>query len=173
MAAVDFGQRPVAGLAGCIELLHKPRAGQALELAAELEHVDADSVDYSGIARVDETPAICLRDRVGPVMPLADFDDPQALRARFEKLCSGGAGSGSLPGLTQLPFERTGENAGRRVSASFKEPSEAPLFADHFPRRPVFPGGLLMHLNLQFAEVVADEMPPPRGVGGCRLPFGI
>ena len=31
MAAVDFGQRPVAGLAGCIKLLHEPRAGQVLE----------------------------------------------------------------------------------------------------------------------------------------------
>jgi len=32
MAAVDFGQRPVAGLAGCIDLLHEPRAGQVLKV---------------------------------------------------------------------------------------------------------------------------------------------
>jgi 3-hydroxymyristoyl/3-hydroxydecanoyl-(acyl carrier protein) dehydratase len=35
------------------------------------------------------------------------------------------------------------------------------LFADHFPRRPVFPGSLLMHLNLQLGRVLANEMPPP------------
>ena len=56
MAAVDFGQRPVAGLAGSIELLHEPRAGQVLELAADLEQVDAESVEYRGTAHVDGTP---------------------------------------------------------------------------------------------------------------------
>jgi hypothetical protein len=37
MAAVEFGQRPVAGLAGSIELLGEPRPGQVLELAAGLD----------------------------------------------------------------------------------------------------------------------------------------
>jgi 3-hydroxymyristoyl/3-hydroxydecanoyl-(acyl carrier protein) dehydratase len=161
MAAVDFGQRPVAGLAGSTELVQQPQPGQVLELTADLESVDAECVAYNGMARVDGTPVIRLKDCVGPMVPLADFDDPQALRARFEELCGDGAGSGSFPGLPQLPFERTGGNAGRWVSASFQVPAEAPLFADHFPRRPVFPGSLLMHLNLQLARVLANEMPPP------------
>jgi len=161
MAAVEFGQRPVAGLAGAIELCQQPRPGQVLQLAADLENVDAESVEYRGTARVDGTPVICLEDCVGPMVPLADFDDPQALRARFEELSGGGAESGSFPGLPQLPFERTAGSAGRWVSASFQVPAEAPLFADHFPRRPVFPGSLLMHLNLQLATLLANEMPPP------------
>jgi 3-hydroxyacyl-[acyl-carrier-protein] dehydratase len=40
-------------------------------------------------------------------------------------------------------------------------PASAPLFADHFPRRPVFPGTLLMHMNLQLAAALAAELPPP------------
>lgn len=161
MAAVEFGQRPVAGLAGVIHLIRQPQPGQVLDLAADLESVDADSVQYSGTAHVDGTPVICLKDCVGPMVPLADFDDPHALRARFEELCGGGAESGGFPGLPQLPFERTAGSAGQWVSASFQVPAEAPLFADHFPRRPVFPGSLLMHLSLQLATVLANEMPPP------------
>ena len=161
MAAVNFGQRPVAGLAGSIELLHAPRPGQVLELAAAVEHVDAESVEYRGTAHVDGTPVMRLHDCVGPMMPLADFDDPQKLRARFEELCRTGAVAGTFPGLPQMTFARTGGSAGQSVSATFQVPSEAPLFADHFPRRPIFPGSLLMHLNLQLGAVLASEIPPP------------
>jgi 3-hydroxymyristoyl/3-hydroxydecanoyl-(acyl carrier protein) dehydratase len=161
MAAVDFGQRPVAGLAGSIELARQPRAGQVLELTADVENVDAESVQYNGTAHVDGTPVICLKDCVGPMMGLAEFDDPQALRTRYHDLCKGTASTGGFPGLPQLAFERTGGDAGRSVSASFRVPSEAPFFADHFPRRPVFPGSLLMHLNLQLGAVLASEIPLP------------
>ena len=40
MAAVGFSHRPVAGIAGSIELLSAVRPGQNLDLAAELESVD-------------------------------------------------------------------------------------------------------------------------------------
>jgi 3-hydroxymyristoyl/3-hydroxydecanoyl-(acyl carrier protein) dehydratase len=211
MAAVNFDQRPVAGLAGCIELFPAPRAGQVLELAADLENVDADSVEYNGTAHVDGRLVMRLQDCVGPMMPLADFDDPQALRKRFEELCQSAAdlkgspepailslwsrppglpvcgASGSAaerdvpptgrpeacpttatmriagPELPQLTLERTGGDPGRHISATFQVPSEAPLFADHFPRRHVFPGSLLMHLNLQLGAALASEIAPPPG----------
>jgi 3-hydroxymyristoyl/3-hydroxydecanoyl-(acyl carrier protein) dehydratase len=163
MAAVNFDQRPVAGLAGCLELFPAPRAGQVLELAADLENVDADSVEYNGTAHVDGRLVMRLQDCVGPMMRLADFDDPQALRKRFEELCQSGASPRSLPDLPQLTLERTGGDPGRHISATFQVPSEAPLFADHFPRRHVFPGSLLMHLNLQLGAALASEIAPPSG----------
>jgi 3-hydroxymyristoyl/3-hydroxydecanoyl-(acyl carrier protein) dehydratase len=163
MAAVNFDQRPVAGLAGGIELLLAPRAGQVLELAADLEHVDAESVEYSGTAHLDGKPVIRLRDCIGPMLPLADFDDPRAVRERFEVLCRTGAGSGGFPGLPRLTLDRTGGEPGRGVSGAVQVPSAAPLFADHFPRRPVFPGSLLMHLKLQLGAALASEIPPPAG----------
>jgi 3-hydroxymyristoyl/3-hydroxydecanoyl-(acyl carrier protein) dehydratase len=161
MAAVNFGHRPVAGLAGRIELFEQPYAGQVLELAADVEQVDTESVEYRGTAQVDGTPVMRLHDCVGPMMPLADFDDPQKVRARFEALCRVDAVAGAFPGLPQLTSARTGGNPGQCVSATFQVPVEAPLFADHFPRRPVFPGSLLMHLKLQLGAVLASEIPPP------------
>jgi 3-hydroxyacyl-[acyl-carrier-protein] dehydratase len=163
MAAVGFDQRPVAGLAGCIELVSAPRVGQVLDLAADLENVDADSVEYTGTAHVDGRLLMRLQDCVGPMMRLADFDDPEALRKRFDELCRADAGPGSAPDLPQLMLERTGGDPGRHISATFQVPSEAPLFADHFPRRHVFPGSLLMHLNLQLGAAFASEIPPPPG----------
>jgi 3-hydroxyacyl-[acyl-carrier-protein] dehydratase len=77
------------------------------------------------------------------------------------KRCAAPAWSLGGGGLPELSLERTGGDAGRWASATFQVPSEAPLFADHFPRRPVFPGSLLMHLNLQLGRVLANEMPPP------------
>ena len=161
MAAVDFGQRPVAGLAGSIELLQVPLPGQVLELAADLENVDAEGVAYGGTAHVDGTPVIRLKDCVGPMVPLADFDNPEALRTRFEQLCRAGVAPGGFRGLPQLALERTGGEPGQSVSASFQVPAEAPLFADHFPRRAVFPGSLFMHINLQLGAALASEISPP------------
>src|SRR5262249_46421168 len=40
-------------------------------------------------------------------------------------------------------------------------PPSAPFFADHFPRRPVFPGSLLMHLSLQLGAMLVSELRPP------------
>ena len=161
MEAGEFGQRPVAGLAGSIELLGEPRAGQVLDLAANLEHVDAESVEYTGTAHVDDTLVIRFVDCVGPMVQLPEFDDRQKVRLRFEELSRIGAVAGGFPGLPELTLERTGGEAGDWVCASFQVPTEAAFFADHFPRRPVFPGSLLMHMNLQLAAVLATEIPPP------------
>lgn len=172
MAAVGFEQRPVAGLAGCIELFQTPRLGKVLELAADLESVDSESVEYSGTAHADGRLVIRLQDCVGPMMPVADFDDPEALRRRFDELCRGVAGSRGSPELPELTLQRTSGNPGQHVFATFQVPASAPLFADHFPRRPVFPGSLLMHLNLQLGAVLAGELslPAREPVGGRNDP---
>jgi 3-hydroxymyristoyl/3-hydroxydecanoyl-(acyl carrier protein) dehydratase len=158
MAAADFRQRPIAGLAARIELLREVAPGQVLELAAELEDVDTDSVHYNGTAQVSGGLVIRLTDCVGPMVPLADFDDPEGLRRRFQELREQGADVAGFPGLPQLTLERTGGAPGLWVAASFRVPSEAPLFADHFPRRSVFPGSVLMYVNLQMAAALIDDM---------------
>jgi len=161
MAAGNFENRPVAGLAGSIEMLETPSAGQVLELAADLEHVDAESVQYRGAAHLNGKVVIRLEDCVGPMVTVADFDDPNSLRNRYKLLCGNGAEPGAFPGLPPLKFERTEGQRGQSISAVFQVPAAAPLFADHFPRRPVFPGSLLMHLKIQLGAALASELPPP------------
>ncbi|HXG47837.1 MAG TPA: hypothetical protein VNO52_09445, partial [Methylomirabilota bacterium] len=171
MATVGFTHRPVAGLAGRIELGTGPQPGHWLELEAELESVDAEAVAYAGRARAGGEPVIRLEHCVGPMLPVVEFDDPQALRERFELLRGGGATPGlfgGLPELTPVPAE---SEPGRLMRATLAVPAQAPFFADHFPRRPVFPGSLLMHANLQLAAALAAQLPPPAAGGRWTVGF--
>jgi 3-hydroxymyristoyl/3-hydroxydecanoyl-(acyl carrier protein) dehydratase len=177
MAAMDFKRRPVAGLAASIEFLTPVQPGQVLELAAELESVDPEAVGYSGTAHVNGVPVLRLQHSVGPMMPVEEFDDPQALRERFVLLQGAGATPGAFRGVPPFVLERTGGEAGRSSNAILHVPASAPFFADHFPRRPVFPGTLLMSVNLELAVALAAQLAPPaaggpwvlRGLSGVKL----
>jgi 3-hydroxymyristoyl/3-hydroxydecanoyl-(acyl carrier protein) dehydratase len=157
MTAVDFTHRPVAGIAGTIELLSIVQPGQVLDLGAELESVDIDTVGYCGTACVDGLPVIRLLDCVGPMVPLNDFDEPDAMRERCGLLRTVGATPGGFPGLPALALERGECERGQLARAVLRVPSGAPFFADHFPRRPVFPGTLLMHASMQTAAMLVEE----------------
>ena len=169
MAAVDFKFRPVAGLAGSIELLSPVRPGQVLELAAELETVDTEAAAYGGTAYADGIPVIRLQHCVGPMMRVEEFDDPQALRARFALLQGDGAVPGAFDGGQSSVIEHTGGEAGQSLRATLQVPASAPFFADHFPRRPVFPGTLLMNANLELVAALAAQLPAP-AAGGSWTP---
>jgi 3-hydroxymyristoyl/3-hydroxydecanoyl-(acyl carrier protein) dehydratase len=156
MTALDFSHRPVAGIAGRIDLLSIVRPGQVLDLGAELESVDIDTVGYCGTACVDGRPVIRLQDCVGPMVPLNDFDEPDAVRERCGLLRTVGATAGGFPGLPRLALARGECERGQLARAVLRVPSSAAFFADHFPRRPVFPGTLLMHASMQTAAMLVE-----------------
>jgi 3-hydroxymyristoyl/3-hydroxydecanoyl-(acyl carrier protein) dehydratase len=172
MAATDFKRRPVAGLAGSIEFLAPAQPGQVLELAAELESVDTEAVAYAGTAQANGLPVIRLQQCVGPMMPLEEFDDPRALSERFALLQGPGARPGAFGGVGSFPLDHTGGEAGQWLGAKLQVPTTAPFFADHFPRRPVFPGTLLMNANVELAAMLAAQWPPP-AAGGDWTPRGL
>ena len=159
MAKLDFQVRPVAGLAGKVEFLAAAQPGQLLELAADIETAELDAVGYGGTASAAGKIILRLEDCVGPMMPLAEFDDPTLVRERFSVLQNSGAASGVFGGVPAVPLQHTEGEVGKISRATLQVPAEAPFFADHFPRRPVFPGTLLMNLNLQLAAALAAEIP--------------
>jgi 3-hydroxyacyl-[acyl-carrier-protein] dehydratase len=95
------------------------------------------------------------------MLPLEEFDSPQALRDRFALLQGAGALPGAFGGVPSFALEYTAAQIGLSLCATLHVPSSAPFFADHFPRRPVFPGALLMHSNLELAQALAAQLPPP------------
>ena len=163
MAAVECSHRPVAGIAGSIELLSEVRPGQVLDLTAELESVDTETVGYSGAAQVDGTPVIRLLDCVGPMVPMEDFDDPKSMRDRLTLLRTVGTSRGAFGGLPTLDLTRSSGERGQLARTVLQVPANALFFADHFPRRPVFPGTLLMQATLQTAALLAAEAPTGYG----------
>lgn len=164
MAAIDFSHRPVAGIAGRVELLGTVRPGQTLELSAELQTADTEAVAYHGCARVQGQPVLRLHHCVGPMMPMEEFDDPQASRERLGLLRGAGAEPGAFRGLPEFRLEELAVEPGVSARARLQVPAEAPFFGDHFPRRPVFPGTLLMHMNLQLIDALAASVPGGRWV---------
>lgn len=169
MAFVDFASRPVAGIAGRVRVHGQVKPGQTLELAATLEEVSRDAISYGGTARVDGRLLLELEHCVGPMVPLEDFDDPAAVRARFDLLCGAGGTPGGFGGLGPLALTRVEGEPGQLARADFSVPAEAPWFCDHFPRKPVFPGSLLLHTNLQVVAALAEEL---KATGSGAAPRG-
>ena len=115
MAAVDFRGRPVAALARECRYLGDVAPGQRIDLEVDIEHCDDDSIVYQGAASVDGARVRELEDCLGPMLPLADFDDPQAVGEHFALLCAAGATPGRFagvpaPDLSPLEQQRRGEH---------------------------------------------------------------
>ncbi len=163
MAKIDFQFRPVAGIAGSIEFLQEVKPGDRLELAAELYEANEESVSYGGSAKVNGTEVIRLENCLGPMVPMEDYDSPDAMRERYEQIRDSGAEAHAFGGVEVFPFNRIESECvpGESAKGSFAVPTEQPFFGDHFPRNPVFPGTLLMDANLRFANTLMQEVACP------------
>jgi 3-hydroxymyristoyl/3-hydroxydecanoyl-(acyl carrier protein) dehydratase len=151
MSHIDFRGRPVAALASETRFLRAARPGDVLDLDVTIDDVDDDAVAYQGRADIGGQRAIELVDCLGPMLPLADFDDPAAMRERFALLLAGGAPPGRFRGVQRPPIVRDGNKALLDV------PLCAPFFNDHFPRRNVFPATLMLDAQIELALAVARE----------------
>jgi 3-hydroxymyristoyl/3-hydroxydecanoyl-(acyl carrier protein) dehydratase len=160
--AVDqlgFRLRPVAGIAHETEYRAAPQPGDTLETEVRIDSCEEDAVAYQGWARIGGRTVMELRDCVGPMLPLREFDDPEAMQAFFATLCTTGARVDRFPGLDAVRLEPREAPAKRSRAARLHVPGEAAFFDDHFPRRPVFPGTLLLdRMTTLAAELVAESV---------------
>jgi 3-hydroxymyristoyl/3-hydroxydecanoyl-(acyl carrier protein) dehydratase len=157
MAHIGFRGRPVAALATETRFLRAARPGQTLDLAVEIESCDDEAVAYRGWADIEGQRAIELLDCLGPMLPLAEFDDPAAMAARFALLTGGGAPPGRFHGVELPRAAREGGTPGESAQATLDVPAAAPFFNDHFPRRPVFPATLMLDAQIDLALALAGE----------------
>ena len=157
MSALDFRLRPVAGLAGETRFGRSFGPGDTLDLEVDLESATDSDVAYSGRALVSGEIALVLEHALGPMLPVSDFDDPGALRADFATLTTTGAPPGRFAGVPLPDLAIDELKPGRRAKGTLAIPVEAPYFADHFPRRPVFPATLLMDALGLLATTAAGE----------------
>jgi 3-hydroxyacyl-[acyl-carrier-protein] dehydratase len=162
MAQLDFGFRPVAGLAAETRYRRIVAPGQSLNLEADIARCDSEAVAYSGRALIDGRVALELIDCVGPMLPMEEFDAPDAVRADFDTLRTIGATPGRFQGVPAPQIEMREHAAGERLRATLQVPPRegTPYFDDHFPRRPVFPGTLLLDALAGLAMRLAREALP-------------
>ena len=169
MDRIDFRGRPVAALATETRFRGDAHPGETLDLEVELQACDDDAVAYDGRASVGARPVIELADCLGPMLPVAEFDAPEALRARLALLRDGGAPAGRFRGIAPLPVTITADVPGKRRGASLDVPREAAFFGDHFPRRAVFPATLLLDTELRLALDCAEGAPELAGAAPRAL----
>ena len=165
MAHIDFRGRPVAALATETRFHGDAVPGSTLDLAVEIDSCDDDAVAYSGSAAVDGKRIIELIHCLGPMLPVAEFDSPDALRDRFALLCAEGATPDRFTGVTLPHVDMRERVAGQSLKATLPVPTSAPFFGDHFPRRAVFPATLLLDAQIGLALDLAREA--PWGNGGA------
>jgi len=157
MNALDFRVRPVAGLAGETRFGAPFRPGDTLDLEVTMESATASDVAYHGRALVNGEIALVLDHALGPMLPADEFDDPAAMRADFRTLTTSGAPPDRFAGV-DTPAVDVEERANGKLRATLAIPTVAPYFADHFPRKPVFPATLLMDaLGALAASVAGDD----------------
>ncbi len=160
MAAIDFRGRPVAALASQTRFRRGAAPGDTLTLAVEIESCDDEAVAYHGHADIAGERAIELIDCLGPMLPLAEFDDPVALRAWLATLTGSGAPSGRFRGIDVAAPVAVPATAPGVACALLAVPRAAAFFEDHFPRRPVFPATLLLDALLAVALRLARASGP-------------
>ena len=172
MAAVDFKFRCLAGIAEKVELLADARPGQVLELAADIETVGTDGCDYCGFASVNGRPLLRLIHCVGPMLPQEELEDVNAVRGLYLSLCSGDSGPSAFAGVPPFEVARTGGEAGLIAKGVLTVPTAAEFFADHFPRRALFPATLLVNEMVNFVTGFANEE-SAQGTGLTWVPRGL
>jgi 3-hydroxymyristoyl/3-hydroxydecanoyl-(acyl carrier protein) dehydratase len=157
MAQIDFRGRPVAALA-TETIFHRDVApGNRLDLAVEIESCDDEAVAYGGFAEVDGEKIVELKDCLGPMLPVNDFDSPDAMRERYRLLCGEGAPAGRFHGIA-VPKLVALASEPKKSRAMLSIPQAAPFFADHFPRRAVFPATLLLDSQIRLAMDLARTL---------------
>jgi len=161
MDHTGFRRRPVAGLAGETRFLGEVTPGQRLDLEVEIESCDDGAVAYGGCARVAGAKVLQLGHCVGLMLPLEDFDAPEAVQGRFQVLRETGVPGGRFRGVAPAELLVIDRRPGERIRAAMQVPAAAPFFADHFPRRPVLPGTLLLDSQIRLAVGLAAELPRP------------
>jgi 3-hydroxymyristoyl/3-hydroxydecanoyl-(acyl carrier protein) dehydratase len=170
MRRTDFSRRPVAALVGEIRLSGEEARGD-IELEAHIERLDARAILYAGTARCAAGQVVALSRCVGPLLPMELFDDPAAVRAQFDALRSGSPAVLALGGDVLHADLSSVEWGPDTVSSQLHVPTSASFFADHFPRRPVYPASLLAAALSQLAAPLAARLldVAPGGVRIGRL----
>lgn len=151
MAHIGFRGRPMAALAREARFLGKVAPGDTLELEVAIESCDEETVAYQGHACVAGHRVGELIDCVAPMLPQDDWDSAEDLAREFALLCGPGGQPGRFPGVPPLRLTWLERVPGVSCQGRLDVPAVAPYYADHFPRRPVFPASLMLDSALRVA----------------------
>ncbi len=159
MAEAGFSSRPVAAVADDVLVHAGATAGDELELEVEVLALRSSAIAYRGAARLRGAPLVEIRRALGALLPMAGFDEPERVRAELARLRDRGLDARTLPGPASLVAPtRVLERTPTTVSAEIQAPLESEVYAEHFPRRPVYPATLLLDAQIAVARTLAGAL---------------
>ncbi len=138
-----FTARPVFLFADQIKIHGAVAAGSTVDLHADIQQMDQETFRFSGTASVAGEPKVQIKNCSGYFMPLAELEDPEVAKQRFQAMTAGGL---KLDGVSGRPFGFDGlagetltliPRQAIRTLKSFS--ANEPFYKDHFPRFPVTP----------------------------------
>lgn len=152
----NFKLRPVAGLVGECLISANIEPGSTVELRVEMETCDDDAVAYSGSARIEGQAFVTLERCGAPMLALEDFDDRDAMKQRFALARTGFAPVEFDPALSEAVRLQNVECDGS-ARAQIVTPIDRNFYADHFPRKHVFPATLLLDAEIRLATLACGS----------------
>lgn len=174
----NFQFRPVAGVVSSARLHRPAYVGETLLLESFIDELDDTAVQYHSVARVGHEIVFSIEGALGPLLPMHDFIDTDAVRKQFTEINRLGDWScfdvlpakvvshpqisvDALPGTPMLFDRILTSEPGVRLSAEKRITRAAAYFADHFPNKPVLPMTVLLECKINLArEFVAQAQFP-------------
>jgi 3-hydroxymyristoyl/3-hydroxydecanoyl-(acyl carrier protein) dehydratase len=163
MQRADFRSRPVAARVGEVHVRRTAPAASRLELGVEIASAKSVAVSYRGWARLDGETIVELSNSVGAMLPMEEFESADDARRQFGLLLGAGLPPRPFPARAEYEPEieiRLFEPD--RLEARLRVPLAGALYADHFPRRPVYPATLLLDAQLRLAKRLVAGAPDAR-----------
>lgn len=155
----QFNARPVAGIVGKCVIVGEARPGESIDLAVLMDECEADAVSYAGSAHASGQMLVSLEHCGAPMVPLEDFEDRDVMLARFTSLCDPAGVRVGVDRKLSTPlslFDVAVES--NSAKAILTAPADSDFYADHFPRRPVFPATLLIDAKIRLARLLAERI---------------
>jgi 3-hydroxymyristoyl/3-hydroxydecanoyl-(acyl carrier protein) dehydratase len=169
MHALEFAQRPVAGIVAKA-IPHRPAyVGETLLLESFIDRLEESVMQYHSVARVGNEIVFTLDGALGPLLPMEDFIDVDEVKQQYAEINRPGDWAiismdsnpvinGDLMINWELPrvfmsFDRICScQPGVSLVAEKRITRAAPYFADHFPKNPVLPLTVLLECKLNLAR---------------------
>jgi 3-hydroxyacyl-[acyl-carrier-protein] dehydratase len=180
MADAQFLRRPLFLGEDLVEVSGSAHAGDQVDLAVELKRCEDDVVETSGTAAIDGQVVVRSHAGRGSLMPMADFASPDETRTRFQGLHRpefrgvsrvGGPRAETGSEFWRLSRHRPPElidgviehQPGQAVAAFKNIAGTEAYFAEHFARRPVVPGVIMLTIACDACELLVRPEVQPLG----------
>ena len=162
--ARDFTVKPVITVVETFSVFQHPRPGDRLEVTGEVESMSPESALAHGSVLLNGKPVITLQHAVCYLYPLEELDPPAEARRQFANIYRQGDPLPETDGRVQLARETmpvgrrqwidqiTVDGTPDRLEGIHNVSRTEDYFRDHFPRKPILPGVVMLEIIGDLAE---------------------